>query len=275
MVEFQMKPTPYLELNDVLGALLARLEESLGTKLIGIYLQGSFALGDFDEHSDVDFIVVLKSELSSREIDDLQRIHSDVYELGPEWAKHIEGSYFPIHILKDFSRTDEELWYLDNGARSLIRSDHCNTLLVRWIVRESGVRLMGPPVAELIEAIPAGSLRREMYDVLITWGKEILDDPNKWSNRFYQGFIVLNYARMLHDIHRGRPGTKREGAEWAKQTLDPCWSDLIDRAWSTRPDPARQVKEPADADEYQETLAFLRYAMEKSKQFMEANQCCA
>jgi len=271
MIEFMMKPTPYLELNEVLEELVSRLKEVLGTKLIGVYLQGSFALGDFDEHSDLDFIVVLKSGLSSREVEDLQRSHADLYDLGPEWAKHLEGSYFPLDILQDLDRTGEKLWYLDNGASSLIRSDHCNTLLVRWIVRESGVNLIGPPSADLIGPIPEESLRREMYDVLVTWGQQILEDPDQWSNRFYQGFILLNYARMLHDIHRGRPGTKREGAEWAKRNLDPSWSALIDRAWSTRPDPARQVKEPADPDEYQKTLAFLRYVMEKSKQMMKSD----
>jgi predicted nucleotidyltransferase len=270
MTEFQTKPTPYPELNAVLGELVARLEKTLKDKLVGIYLQGSFALGDFDEHSDVDFIVVLDSELSSPEVDALQGIHGDIHGLGPEWAKHLEGSYFPLDVLKNPDRAGEKLWYLDHGASSLIRSNHCNTLLVRWIVRESGVRLAGPPPVDFLEPVCAESLRREIYDVLVSWGEEILDDPDRWNNRFYQGFIVLNYARMLHDLHRGRPGTKREGAEWAKQRLDPRWSDLIDRAWSTRSDPARQVREPADVDEYQATLAFLRRVMEKSRRLMES-----
>jgi predicted nucleotidyltransferase len=266
-----MKPTPYLELNHVLEELVSRLQKTLGSKLIGAYLQGSFALGDFDEHSDADFIVVLEGELSSQEVNALQRVHADVYHLGPEWAKHLEGSYFPLDLLRDLGRVTEELWYLDNGASSLIRSDHCNTLLVRWIVRERGVKLIGPPPSNLIASIPPEDLRHEMFDVLITWGQQILNDPARWSNHFYQGFVVLSYARMLHDLHRGYPGTKREGAEWAKRHLDPVWSALIDRAWSSRPDPARKVQAPADPEEYQRTLAFLKYVMDESNRFMEGN----
>jgi predicted nucleotidyltransferase len=268
-----MIPTPYHELNEVLDELVSRLVDRLGNKLIGVYLQGSFALGDFDEHSDADLIVVLENELSSDEVESLQFMHSKVYHLSPEWAKHLEGSYFPLNVLQGIERCDEELWYLDNGARSLIRSDHCNTLLVRWIVRESGVILTGPSPKELIGPIPIEMLRQEMYDVLMMWGQQILEDPAPWSNRFYQGFIVLNYARMLHDLHRGYPGTKREGAEWAKRNLEASWSPLIDRAWSGRPDPASKVKEPADPEEYQMTLEFLEHVMSECKRFMENRSC--
>jgi hypothetical protein len=265
-----MAPTPYPQLNGVLEKLHTRLKATLGSKLIGVYLQGSFALGDFDEHSDVDFIAVLKDELSSPEVETLQVLHPQIYHLGPEWAKHLEGSYFPLRVLQDLEWRGEDLWYLDHGATSIIRSNHCNSLLVRWIVREKGVILFGPPPKGLIEPIPQQMLRQEMYDVIMTWGKQILENPSRWSNRFYQGFIVLNYARMLHDLHRGYPGTKREGAAWAKRNLDPSWAPLIDSTWNCRPDPASKVKEPADPDDYQRTLAFLEHVMAESQQFMES-----
>ena len=45
-------PTPYSDLNDVLRELLAGAREALGANFCGLYLQGSFAVGDADEHSD-------------------------------------------------------------------------------------------------------------------------------------------------------------------------------------------------------------------------------
>lgn len=269
-----MSPTPFQELNEVLDELISRLADILGDNFIGAYLQGSFAVGDFDEHSDVDFIIVLEDDLSPRQLDALQIMHNDVYYLGPEWSKHLECSYFPIDFLRDFENRGEDLWYLDHGARSLIRSDHCNTLLVRWIVREKGVILAGPPPNTLVDPIPIKMLREEIFEVLMTWGQQILDDPSPWSNRFYQGLIVLNYCRMLHDLRRGYPGSKREGAEWAKRNLNPSWSPLIEGAWSGRPDPARKVKEPADPEVYEMTLRFVEYVMSESKRFM-AEQSCA
>jgi predicted nucleotidyltransferase len=137
-------PTPYPELNKVLATFVPAIRETLGADVVGAYLQGSFAVGDFDEHSDVDFVVVLKDELRSTQIDGLQRVHNHVYDLGPEWARHLEGSYFPQDTLRSHTRGGSDLWCLDHGARSLIRSSHCNTLLVRWVVREKGVVLFGP-----------------------------------------------------------------------------------------------------------------------------------
>jgi hypothetical protein len=161
-----------------------------------------------------------------------------------------------------------DLWYLDHGARSLVRSDHCNKLHVRWIVREHGVVLAGPAPASLIDPMPEEALRSEFFETLNHWGRVILDDPASYRNRFYQGFIVLNYCRMLHDLHRGYPGSKREGAEWAKSALDPSWSDLIDRAWDTRPDPGWQVRQPPDPEDFRRTLRFVAYVMDESKRYV-------
>lgn len=258
------EPTPYEELNVVLRALVESMEVVLGACFTGAYLQGSFALGDYDRHSDVDYIVAIEEELSSIQVQELQIMHGRIYDLEYEWAKHLEGSYFPEKVLREGARRGEDLWYLDHGARSLIRSDHCNTLLVRWIVREQGVTLAGPPPESLVDPVPVKALRREMLGVINDWGKEILAEPERFANRFYQGYLVLNYSRMLHDFVRGRPGSKLEGAEWAKANLDPRWRGLIDRSWETRPDPATSVRTPADPEAYTMTLAFVAYVMDES-----------
>ena len=134
-----MYPTPYTELNQVLRELVARMQQILTADLIGVYLQGSFAVGDYDQHSDVDYIATVEEELTSYQVDTLQVMHDQVCQLGSEWAKHLEGSYFPREILRDGSKRGMQLWYLDHGDRHMIRSEHCNTLLVRWVVRETGV----------------------------------------------------------------------------------------------------------------------------------------
>jgi predicted nucleotidyltransferase len=265
-----MLPTPYPELNQVLDALVSRLRDTLRDHLVGVYLQGSFAVGDFDEHSDVDFVVAIQDELPPGQVDDLQHVHDQIYHIGLEWAKHLEGSYFPLETLREQTRRGTELWYLDNGARSLIRADHCNTLLVRWVVREKGVVLVGPPPKTLVDPIPVTLLREEMLNTITGWGQEILDNPARYGNRFYQGFILLSYCRMLHDLRRGFPGSKRQGAEWAKSTFGSTWSALIDRAWATRPDPARSVREPANPEDLAQTLRFVELVIAESRRFMDA-----
>lgn len=262
-----MKPTLYPELNSVLQELLRGVQAALDDELVGAYLQGSFAIGDFDEHSDCDFIIVVRGELSPDHVAALQAMHERLFDLGPEWAKHLEGSYFPAATLRDYRLGWTPLWYVDHGSRTLVRSDHCNTIVVRWILRDCGVRLAGPSPATLVDPIPADALRTEIARTMRVWGQQILDNPEPYRNRFYQGYIVLSYSRMLHDLVEGRPGSKRAGAEWAKANLDPAWSALIDRTWACRPSPAVSVREPPDSADFERTLQFLRYIMRESERY--------
>ncbi len=260
-------PTPYPELNELLAELVASARVALGQAFVGAYLQGSFAVGGFDRHSDVDFGIVVADEPSDGQVDALQTLHGRIYGLPPEWAQHLEGSYFPVATLRNWGRRREPLWYLDHGSHSLIRSDHCNTLVVRWVVREHGVILAGPNPATLLDPIPVDTLRQEIRATICTWGQQILDDPGRYANRFYQGYIVLNYCRMLHDLVQGCPGSKRAGARWVKASLDPAWSALIDRAWDGRPNPAAAVREPADAAAFSSTLRFVKAVIAESARY--------
>ncbi|MBN1594094.1 MAG: DUF4111 domain-containing protein [Candidatus Coatesbacteria bacterium] len=264
--------TPYGELNEVLRELVRGMQDALADDFIGAYLQGSFAVGDFDEHSDVDFIVAMEDDLSAEQLDLLQELHPRIYNMGSEWAKHLEGSYFPREILRDYDKSGTPVWYLEHGAQTLQRSTHCNTVVVKWTVRNYGVAMAGPAARTLIDPIPTRELRRDIKETIISWGEEILTEPERFSNRFYQSFIVLSYCRMLRDLYAGDTGSKRVGAEWAKANLDPRWSGLIDRAWDGRPDPARSVREPADPAEFAETLEFMKQVMELTRGYVIPDQ---
>jgi predicted nucleotidyltransferase len=259
------QPTPYLELNAVLQELVRSIQQVLQDNFVGAYLQGSFATGNFDQHSDVDFIVVTQAELTSDQVEALQPMHERIYHLPSPWAKHLEGSYFPKDVLRDTAQCGGNVWYLDHGATSIKRHNHCNTLVVRWTLREKGVTLQGPPPATLVDPIQVEMLRKEILDVITDWGQEILSDPEHFNNRFYQAFIVHSYCRMLHSLQVGTVDSKRAGTEWAKANLDPSWMDLIDRSWSGRPNPAVSVRQPADPQDYARTLEFVRYVIEKSR----------
>jgi predicted nucleotidyltransferase len=254
-------PTPYPALNAVLQELVNRVGQVLGDDFTAAWLQGSFAVGGFDSHSDVDFIVAINQELSGSQVRDLQAMHQLVYDLESDWAKHLEGSYFPVSVLREYAQSGQKLWYLDHGSRELERSAHDNTVVVRWILREKGVVLAGPQPSALIDPIPTEALRQEILETINTWGGEILADPEQINNRFYQTFAVLSYSRMLHDLHAGVVGSKRAGAEWAKENLAPSWRGLIDRAWDGRPSPALSVQQPADETDLRRTLEFIEVVM--------------
>ncbi|MBN2471097.1 MAG: DUF4111 domain-containing protein, partial [Anaerolineae bacterium] len=251
----------------ILQDLVTSVRVILGASFIGAYLQGSFAVGDFDAHSDVDFIIVTTGALAKTNVQALQAMHGRIYDRDIPWAQHLEGSYFPQDILRSCAQAGRPLWYLDHGSRGLIQSDHCNTVVVRWVVREKGVTLAGPPPAALVDPVPVEVLRADILATIRDWGSEILAEPNRFNNRFYQSFIVLSYCRMLHDLQRGAVGSKQAGAAWAKANLDPAWHGLIERTWAARPDPARTVRQPADPTDFEATLAFVRHIIRESARF--------
>jgi predicted nucleotidyltransferase len=255
-------PTPDSELNSVLHELVAGIQEILENNFVAAYLQGSFAIGDWDNDSDVDFLIVTERDVSDSELLALQTTHTKIYNLESQWAKHLEGSYFPKATLKSSDPTKKELWFLDNTFDKLILSDHDNTLVVRWAVREYGITLTGVDPKELIDPVSSDNLRQEVFAIMQEWAEEILSGKWGMNNQWAQPFAVLSYCRMLHTLHPGRIASKLSGAEWARSALDNKWAGLIQRAWEERPNPSLKVRQKADPSEVNSTLEFIRYTLE-------------
>ena len=265
-----MHPTPDLELNAVLHELVTSIQAILGDQFIAAFLQGSFATSGWDTHSDVDFLVAVDHEVSETDLVALQAIHARLYDLDSNWAKHLEGSYFPKETLRHDDPTGAQLLYLDNTSRELVMSNHDNTRVVRWVTREYGITLAGCDPRELIDPVTAGDLRQEVLATMRDWAREIIADPDRMDNRWYQPFVVLSYCCMLHTLHTGRVDSKPAGARWATSTLDDCWADLIQRAWEERPDPSLKVRQKANADDLKRTLDFIRHALAVGWQYESA-----
>lgn len=258
-------PTSNSELNAVLHEFVKSSIEVLRENFVSAYLQGSFAIGDWDSDSDVDFTIVIAHDISEENLLALQAMHARIYNLESEWAKHLDGSYFPKKILKSGDPAKKELWYLNNTHDKLILSNHDNTLVVRWVVREYGITLAGIAPKELIDPVPTDELRREILATMQEWAEEIFLGKWKMDNRWAQPYAVLSYCRMFHSLHTGRIASKLSGAQWAKSALDDRWAGLIQRAWEERPNPSLKVRQTADPIEVKNTLEFIHYTLKLAK----------
>src|SRR3712207_3967178 len=89
------EPTPYPELNALLADLVTRVRTILEGNLVGVYLQGSFALGDADMQSDCDFLTVTERRVSPAEEALLRRLHDEIPTRPGHWTQELEGSYVP------------------------------------------------------------------------------------------------------------------------------------------------------------------------------------
>src|SRR5437667_10498619 len=93
-------PTPYPALNAVLEDLVGGARSALAESFVGAYLQGSFAVGDADEYSDVDFLIATARELSDAQVQALESMHQRIYDTATAaWARPLECTYVSLRVL--------------------------------------------------------------------------------------------------------------------------------------------------------------------------------
>lgn len=263
MSERSNDPTPYADLNDVLATFLDAVRTELDANFLGLYLQGSFATGGFDEYSDCDWIVVTNEPVSTDHVPRLQRMHEWIFDLASPWAQHLEGSYFPRAALRCYVPDAEPLLYLDNGSRELVRSNHCDTCVVRWTLREHGVTLAGPDPRTLVDAIEPDAIKHHVRAIMETWSASLVGDPSPMEPRWYQAFTVVAHCRFAHTLATGVAAPKPVAVSWARDVLDGRWRPLIDRTVAARASVHADPHGRADPAELLETAAFVRYVLER------------
>ena len=137
-------PTRYADLNGVLHDLVTGAQSALGETFVGAYLQGSFALGAGDLHSDCDFVVVVRARPDAAQEAALRALHRDLPRRDGHWFKHLEGSYAVAGDLRSVEGLGREWLFVNHGADEMSWSEHCNQPWTRWILREHGITLVGP-----------------------------------------------------------------------------------------------------------------------------------
>ncbi len=255
--------TNFPELDIVLQQFVVQLLSILGDNIVGIYLQGSHAVGDADADSDCDVMVVIHQPLADENIPVLNAMHQKLFdEIDGYWSEHLEGSYFPADLLQKWTPNQPLLHYFDNGSTQLELSDHDNTQVVRWCMREYGITLFGTPVANLIDEVPPDALKAEVREVMAEWGCELLAHPGRFDGRWFQSFAVVSYCRMLHTLETGRVHSKPAGVEWANANLEAQGHDFINRAQAKRKDQFLRIGDSSLPEDAARTSDFLHYALD-------------
>jgi predicted nucleotidyltransferase len=256
-------PTLHPDVNEILNLLLLRVQQILGDQFLGMYLFGSLANGDFDQHSDIDVLVVTNVEITEDAFSGLAEMHKQINELDSPWAIQLEASYIPRNALRRFDPVNMLHPHMDRGRNeTLHRMSHANDWIIqRHILRERGIVITGPDLKTLIDPVSPHDLRQAVVDVLPLWANPILEDPSKINKRGYQSFFVLSLCRMLYTLQYGEIVSKPVAAKWAKENLR-HWNELVERAWIGRQHPDLD----AQTEDIHGTLELIRYTLEYSRQ---------
>jgi predicted nucleotidyltransferase len=259
-----LSPTPYPDVNEILDLVFTHVKETLQDQLIGMYLFGSLANGDFDEHSDIDVLIVTDGEISEDAFSALKAMHAGVAKMDSPWAVQQEVSYIPQNALRRFDRSNILHLHLDRGNGEVLHriAHESDWIIQRHILREHGIVITGPDLKTLIDPVSPHELRQAVIGVLPLWIDPILDDPSQIKKRGYQSFCVLSLCRMLYTLQNKAILSKSAAAKWAVDTLDSKWKPLIERAIIGRQKPWLD----AEQEDIQETLNMMRYVAKCTKQ---------
>jgi hypothetical protein len=258
-------PTPYPEVNALLQELLKSVQSILGRHFIGMYLDGSLASGDFDQESDIDFVVVTDDAISGELFSALKAMHERIATMDFQWAIQLEGSYLSQHALRRFDPAHALHPNIERGRGErlkMVQHDE-GWAIHRSILRERGITLAGPVPQTLIDPVSPTQLRQAMLSMLPGWAAQILHEPAQIKYRGYQSYTVLSLCRVLYTLQYGTVVSKPVAARWAQKALDERWAPLIERTWEGRHNPGSE----ASSDDVAGTLEFIQYTLERSQQF--------
>ncbi|MGA2490849.1 MAG: aminoglycoside adenylyltransferase domain-containing protein [Anaerolineales bacterium] len=229
-------PTPYPDINAVLGKLLTSTQAILGNSFTGLYLHGSLAYGDFNpQTSDIDFLVVTDSPLPIKTFSALQEMHASFFASGMAWSQKLEGAYIPKDDLRRHDPAHTPIPRLGMNGHFALESLGSDWILQCWILREKGILVSGPPLKSMIDPVSAQDLRESVRSSLREWWSPPFPSPQRFQSSEYQAYAVLTMCRSLYVLDQGRMASKPEAARWAIGTLDEPWNALIAAANAWRP----------------------------------------
>lgn len=250
--------TPYTDVNAILGEVLSGARQVLDTHMIGLYLYGSLAIGGFKPgRSDIDFLVVTDADLQEGKVEALRAMHRRIGTGPSHWALELEGSYIPAAALRRYDRRRRHHPHIDRGSANLSIEPHETDWVVqRWVTREHGVTLAGPPPDALIDPISPEALRAAVRELFFFWWAPMADEPSRLTQTSYQVYTVLTMPRILYTFTHGTVVSKPEAVAWALRALEPHWSDMLAEAlvW----------EDGQSFDHLEETRVLIRYTGERA-----------
>jgi hypothetical protein len=232
------------EVAGMLDALLLGIREALRDNLVGVYLRGSLALGDFiPDTSDIDVLAVTERPINAAEFAILAALHAHLAPLPHPYANRLEIAYIDRAAVQRF---ESGLCHPSLGqGEALTWSEHRdNWILERWTVRECGVTLLGPDPRSLIDPIAADDLRTAVRTRLRDWADwaNQPNDPDWLLPRDHKAYVVETMCRALYTLACNQLPSKPRAVAWALATLPEPWRSTVERsqAWrtNTTPDPA-------------------------------------
>lgn len=226
----------------ILTDFIAVNRETLGDKLLGLYIYGSYMTGDFTVGtSDLDMSAVLTDELTEAELANLHAMHDRFAEDHPEIAGRIECQYISKADLQTFRTVRHPMANISPGEPFHAIEGGYEWLSNWWMIRDHGRTLYGPPPEEVIPPISDD----EFFDVIRSYVYDARDWGKNYTHLAGESYTMLTMFRALYTLTHRRHVSKLTAARWAQETY-PQYADMIEKAIYWREHHAEAADDPAE-----------------------------
>ncbi|HEV2529376.1 MAG TPA: aminoglycoside adenylyltransferase domain-containing protein [Thermomicrobiales bacterium] len=215
------------------AALLDDLATGLGglpMEPVGAYVFGSLVLLDgFDPPtSDIDVVVALPTAPDAAQVNAIRDLHKGLARRH-QLARRLDVGYVTLRALRGDGDeaiprpTFRDALYRPDGGADL-------NAVTRWVVRERGIRLLGPPPAAL--GLPVtwddvlGAMRYNLADYWAPW-QSVLALPRLLRQEELV-WTVATLCRILVTVRDGEIVTKRAAVDRLRTNAPDQWHPLLE-----------------------------------------------
>jgi len=194
-------------------AFLDGLKEILGEKLYGVYIYGAAAFPGTFPLGDIDFHVILKSDLTEDERSRLEKLHKDLDEEYPPPGEIFDGYYILLKDARKKSYPRSQIW-----KRSV---DDTWALHRAHILAGRHIRLYGPDPQEIYPPPTWPEIEDPLFGEIGYIEKNL---------QKYPAYCVLNLCRLIYTFETGDVViSKEQASDWALKNLQ-GWEKYIELA---------------------------------------------
>ncbi|WP_158598360.1 aminoglycoside adenylyltransferase domain-containing protein [Falsibacillus albus] len=267
----QVIPSP---IREVLDDYIELIGASLPTRLEGLYVHGSIALGAYVEgKSDIDFIAVTSEPITEKDLPLLSGLHLRIKKMFPSFE--LDGGYVTWDDLAEDDIYQKSFVYYNDGE---MKKGTVINPVTTWFLQKKAVNIIGPGIQELEIGLDDRLLIRYTFENINTyWADRIqflesqVDRLDQWTTEQIDSELewsILGMLRQYYTLKEKDIISKVEAGEYALRHLPALWHPIIQEAINIRSGNKEELFGTHD-ERIQTALKFLRYLHSHFNQLME------
>jgi streptomycin 3"-adenylyltransferase len=198
------------QVNTIGKDFISGLKNILGKKLYGVYIYGAAAFPDALPTGDIDFHVILRNRLTTKERSRLERFHEVLARKHPPLGGAFDGYYI---LLDDALRKippKSQMWKRATDNSWALHREH--------ILSGRRLVLYGPEPKDIYPPATWSEIKKALYSELNYVEKHTKEYPD---------YCILNLCRLIYSFEtRDVVISKSQASDWALKKL-PQWKRHI------------------------------------------------